>query len=403
MPPSECPCLRPFLVATQDERDPRFMIVWDRLRLGTEPQRLTLPEFRWMRLFDGAHSLRDIQAEALRQRGGRLLPLEALATLVQRLDEALFLDGPRFRARLAEPVREPSCIGCYEAEPAALRLQLDRLFTDPKGPGLPRPTQPDGRLRAALLPHMDYARGGVTYAWGFKEVFERTDASLFVIIGTSHYSARRFTLTRKDFKTPLGIARTDQTAIDRLAQHYGDGLFDDEVSHLPEHSIELEVVFLQYGYEGRRPFRVVPLLVGSFHDCVGEGTAPSAKEDIGRMIAALRRLEQETHEPICYLISGDLAHLGPKFDDPEPVSGPLLAQSRQQDEALLRQLEKANLAGYFQVIAGERDRRRICGLPPTYTALKAIRPTAGKVLHYDQYVHPRGFESVSFASVAFYR
>src|SRR5205814_3982684 len=131
-------------------------------------------------------------------------------------------------------------------EPEALRRQLRRLFTGPRGPGLPEEPKPDGRLRAALLPHIDYRRGGTTYAWGFKEVFERTDASLFVIIGTSHYSSERFTLTRKDFKTPLGIVPTDQEYIDRLVKHYGDGLFDDPLAHLPEHSIELEVVFLQY-------------------------------------------------------------------------------------------------------------------------------------------------------------
>ena len=50
----------------------------------------------------------------------------------------------------------------------------------------------------------------------------------------------------------------------------------------------------------------------------------------------------------------------------------------------------------------EADRRRICGLPPTYTLLEAIRPRRGKLLHYDQYVHPEGYESVSFASMGFY-
>src|SRR5205085_2116085 len=142
--------------------------------------------------------------------------------------------------------------------------------------------QPDGRLRAVLLPHIDYQRGGPTFAWGFKEVFEQTDAALFVIVGTSHYSPCRFTLTRKDFRTPFGITRTDQTYIDRLVAHYGDGLFDDEIAHVPEHSIELEVVFLQYLYEGGRPFRIVPLVVGSFQDCVEASRPPAEAADIGR-------------------------------------------------------------------------------------------------------------------------
>jgi AmmeMemoRadiSam system protein B len=254
------------------------------------------------------------------------------------------------------------------------------------------------------VPHIDYPRGGLTYTWAFKEVFERSDAALFVILGTAHYSSHRFTLTRKHFKTPLGVAATDQAYIDRLVAHYGDGLFDDEhTAHLPEHSIELEVVFLQYLYEGRRPFRIVPLVVGSFQDCVLDGGLPSAREDVGRMVAALRRAEAETPEPVCYLISGDLAHLGPKFGDPDPVGGAALAHSRRQDQALLRLAEAADPAGFFRAVAGEGDRRRICGLPPAYTLLEAVRPARGRVLHYDQYLHPRGHESVSFASVAFYR
>src|SRR5262249_3009125 len=122
-----------------------------------------------------------------------------------------------------------------------------------------------------------------------------------------------------------------------------------------------------------------------------------------RMIAALRKVEAATPEPICYIISGDLAHIGPKFGDELPVHDGQLDHSRRQDHELIRQAEAVDLAGYFQVIAAEQDVRRICGLPPTYTVLDAIQPGTGKLLHYDQYVHPHGYESVSFASVAFYR
>lgn len=397
----ERPRLRPGLAAARDNNDPRFVFLWDQLRLSDRQYRLTLQEFEWVQRFDGGRTLRDLHAEVLVEAGARV-SFDAFNALVQRLEEALFLDSPRYRERLASPVREPSCIGCYEGDPDALRQQLGRLFTGPGGPGLPGEPRPDGRLRAALVPHIDYTRGGVSYGWGFKEIFERTDASLFVIVATSHYSGHRFTLTRKHFKSPLGIVPTDQAYIDRLVSHYGDGLFDDELCHLPEHSIELEVVLLQYLYAGR-PIRIVPLLVGSFSDCVRDGTEPLHRRDIGRMIDALRRVEAETTEPICYLISGDLAHIGPKFRDPVPVTEAWLGRSRASDEAILNQTEQADPRGYFQVIADERDSRRICGFPPTYTVLEALRPSSGKILHYGQYAHPRGHESVSFASVAFYR
>jgi AmmeMemoRadiSam system protein B len=401
---SERPRLRPFLAVAPDPRAPSYYYVWDQLGLSRARHRLSPIEFLCLELLDGRHSLPDIQIAVMRRLGGVLLPLETFRRLVQRLDEDLFLEGPRFRQVVSAPVRQPRCIGCYEGEPTALRRQLERLFTGPGGPGLPQQRRPDGALRAALLPHIDYPRGGVTYAWGYKEVFERADASLFVIIGTSHYSSHRFSLTRKNFQTPLGITPTDQDHIDRLVKHYGEGLFDDELlAHLPEHSIELEVVFLQYLYEKVRPIRIVPLVVGSFHDSVLLGSSPQLRVDVSRMVEALQRAESEAGEPVCYLISGDLAHLGPKFGDAAPVYQSQLERSRLQDQVLLKQAERADPAGFFQIIADEGDARRICGLPPTWTALAAARPACGKVLHYDQYVHPRGYESVSFASVAFYR
>jgi AmmeMemoRadiSam system protein B len=400
----ERPQLRPYLEPVQDHKDPDHIYLVDRLGLTVAPERLTVQEFHWVRLFDGDRNLREIQSEAMRQAGGRLLPLELFAALVGRLYDSLFLDGPLYRAVVDDPVRPARCIGCYEGQPRALRQQLQRLFLGTRGPGLPKPTKPDGRFRAALIPHIDYPRGGQTYAWGFKEVVERSDASLFVIIGTSHYSTHRFTLTRKDFETPLGIARTDQEYIDKLVRHYGPGLFDDELmAHLPEHSIELEVVFLQYLYENIRPIRIVPLVVGSFYDCVQAEEEPARQDDIAAMIRALRQVEAETKEPICYIISGDLAHIGPKFGDPKPVDETWLAHSRKQDQALVRHAEAVNLAGYFRVIAEEGDSRRICGLPPMYTLLEAIRPGSGKLLHYDQFIHPKGHESVSFAGIAYYR
>ena len=148
----------------------------------------------------------------------------------------------------------------------------------------------------------------------------------------------------------------------------------------------------------------MPLVVGSFHDATLLGVAPPAQEDIGRLIEALRRVEAETKEEICYLISGDLAHIGPKFRRGRPpLAESELAHSRRQDQTLLARLQDVDLAGYFDILAEEKDARAICGYPPSFVVLDALGPRRGKVLHYDRYVHPVGFESVSFASMAFYR
>ena len=214
---------------------------------------------------------------------------------------------------------------------------------------------------------MDYARGNITYGHGFRELVENTDARVFVIIATSHYSPQRFTLTRQHFDTPLGLVETDQEYVNRIAEHYGDGLFDDPLAHVPEHSIELEVVLLQYLLAKRRPFTIVPLLTGAIDDRVQKRADPAEAEDIARMVRALRAAEAACPEPVCYVISGDLAHIGPKFDDRRKATGAWLAKSRDKDGEILRTLEAADPAAFF----GRHRRGAECAAH--------LRPAAGVV------------------------
>lgn len=397
--------LRPGLAAAPSSADPATYILIDNHRITHRIALLQRHELDWAQLFNGRRTISEVHELANQQPHGVPAQLENLADLAQRLDAALLLDSPTLYDYLNGPVREPSCLGCYHADSERLRQQLAELFQGADGPGLPTraPPNANGSLRALLIPHMDYARGGSVYGHGFRELFDRTSARLFVIIATSHYSRSRFTLTRQDFLTPLGRAVTDGDYIDRIATVYGDEAFADPFAHFPEHSIELEVVLLQYLYERHRPFRIVPLLVGSFGDSVEDQASPGQQDDIARMLAALTVAEAEAGEEICYIISGDLAHIGPKFGDAAPVHPEQLQASRAQDDRLLEHAQRVDLDGYFQTIAQEGDQRRICGLPPTWTTLAVTQPSRGRLLKYAQFVHPEGYESVSFASMAFDR
>src|SRR5262245_23247937 len=119
----ERPQLRAHLAVAPEGRG--GYVIWDPLRLADRRFRVTTLEMTWLRLFDGRRTLRDIQAEAMRRIDGALIPLEVFTRLVHDLDDALFLDGPRFRSRLREhidnPVRPPSCTGSYGDDPALLR------------------------------------------------------------------------------------------------------------------------------------------------------------------------------------------------------------------------------------------------------------------------------------------
>jgi hypothetical protein len=393
--PSYVPRLRVGLAA---ERGRGGFVLFDRRRVG-QPVGLGAAGLELVRKIDGQRSLLALSLEAG-------VPVEDVVALVAALDEAVLLDGPAWHRLVSAPVRQPACVGVYPADPDGVRRQMRGLFTGKGGAGLPDGKHQRGnRLRAVLLPHMDYTRGNVTYGFGFKELFETTDARLFVVVATSHHSPARFTLSRQHFATPLGTVETDQAFVDRVVRRYGDGLFDDPAAHYPEHSIELELPPLQFLYEsqsGERPVRIVPLLVGSFHEQVEEERPPSADGEVRRMAEALAAAEAEAGEPVCYLISGDLAHIGPKFDDPTPLDDARLVASRGQDDKLLDALTRADADGYFRVIADEADERNVCGLQPTCLALLAAKPTSGRVLHYQQFVDPQRLESVSFAAAALY-
>ncbi len=399
-PPTASPKLRPFLEANEQGD---AIIIHDSRRIG-RPIGVTRLGLEIAIRLNGKKTLETIQIELLSLTGGALVPLEILQKLVHALDEALLLDSPRIKALFEGPVRKPTHIPCH-ADKNELAEEINKLFTAVGGGGLPGqcnlPIDSNGKLRAVLLPHMDYGRGNITYGYGFKELLEKTDATVFVIIATSHYSPERFTLTRQHFDTPFGLVETDVNFVDRIASLYGAGLYDDIEAQTPEHSIELEVVPLKF-LMGDRPFKIVPLLVGSFRDCVNKKSDPNDKADIAKMVQVLKELEASTNESICYLISGDLAHIGPKFRDKRKAAGPWLEESRAKDHEILKTLECANPKQFFETIAGEGDARRICGLSPTWLTLEVARPRSGKVLHYQQFIDPTGFESVSFASAAFY-
>lgn len=320
---------------------------------------------------------------------------EAILSLVRRLEEAGLLDDAVFHARRNPDVRPFVCFDPDHVTP--LRTQIENLFHAPGGAGMPR-FQSTRSPRAVLVPHMDYPRGNITYGHGFHHLLTHSTADTFVILATSHYSAARFSLTRMHFTTPFGVVETDRDYVDRIAAHIGPAAWaeSDPLAHFPEHSIELEVVILKAMLD--RPFRIVPILCGSFHDAIHSGVEPRNFPDIQRMVEALRAAEAGHGREVCYFVSGDLAHIGPKFDDPHPLDDSHLVTSQRQDERLLNALQTGDADDYFQVVAEERDARRICGLSPTIVALEVVKPTNGRVTHYQQFVHPQGFESVSFAS-----
>jgi hypothetical protein len=360
-------------------------------------------------LIDGEHSLLDIQA-AFARRFGTLLFREQLLELLQSLDEHLLLDSPRFAehrrqleaAYRAAPVRPALLAGkSYPAEAGALREALDGLFRHADGPGDAPPSPMAARLGALVLPHIDYARGGPCYAWGYREADGLGGVDRWIVLGTVHAPiGRPFAISRKDFETPLGTVAADREFLDGLVAGGAGTYLDDEFAHRGEHSIELQAIFLRHVTAPTRAVRMVPILCGSMHQLIAERCSPAGEPEIERFLALVQDTIRAVRGRTVVVASADLAHIGPRFGDPHRVTASQLRETAEADRELLAAVEAGDAEAFFRLVARDGDRRRICGLAPVYLALRLVPATSGRLLRYGQWADPQG--TVTFAAVALY-
>jgi len=361
-------------------------------------------------LFDGEHPVEGIR-EILRRRHGEAPSVEQIAALVERLDDAGFLDSERFRARRRaiddafrrSPVRPPAHAGgAYAGEPAALREQIAGFFAHVEGPGAvaARPGPQAGTLSALIAPHIDFHRGGPTYGSAYQEVLDRSDADLYVILGTCHAGmSDPFAVTLKPYDTPLGPAAVDRDFYEGLARRAGQNLLASEPAHRAEHSIEFQAVMLQSLLGGRRPFTILPVLASYLNEAVWAGTEPEADPRVPRFLDALRETVAASSRRVCLVAGVDLAHVGPRFGDPDPNTEASLAIVEREDRAMLESVVAGDARGFFAQVAADRDARRICGLSPIYSMLRILPEAPGRLIEYRQWPDPEG--AVTFCVVSF--
>jgi hypothetical protein len=369
------------------------------------------PTFFIISLFDGAHSLVDIQTEFMR-RFGELLYREKIRELIAQMDEYFLLDNERFRnAELkvietfkCAPLRPLTLTGdSYDGGPEGLKQAIGSYFLDPEGPGPPDGKRDPRSLAGAIAPHIDYRRGGPCYAWAHRAILESSPPDLFIILGTAHSAMKQsFALTRKHFQTPWGLVETDQEFMSALERQFSDDFYQDEFVHKGEHSIELQLVFLRALWPGSKPFRIVPILCGSFHEAILEDKSPMELPGVASLIRALKKAMAETERRVCVLASADLAHVGPRFGDPTPPDRISLLNLAEEDKRLLGYAERIDGEGFFRILAREKDRRKICGLSPIYVLLNVLDGVQGKLLKYSQSLDPTTQSVVTFGSVAYY-
>jgi AmmeMemoRadiSam system protein B len=406
---TEYPRLR-YIEAIPAEIDrEKIICLRDPQNLSDKILAVSIETLRILSLFDGTRTVRDMQT-LIMERTGDLIPSDDIKSLIAQLDEALFLDSRHFREYKdtiesgfrESGTREPSHAGLsYPGDPRELERWFHAFL------GKAEETKPyeeaPGKLRGLISPHIDYVRGGVSYALAYRELRE-SDADTFVIFGTSHYAEveNPFILTGKNFITPLGEAETDRSIIEKLESACGWDLREGEISHRTEHSIEFQVAFLQHMLNGKRKFKIVPILCNSFHKLIKDGRSPSEDEMISVFLEAVAGVVRDLGDRIFIIAGADMAHVGLKFGDDEPVNDTTLGRIRERDLLSLSFGERMDSEGFYRSVEEEKDWRKVCGLSPIYATLATIDAGRGKLLDYGQALEPDTGSVVSYASMGFY-
>lgn len=382
-------------------RDPEGLI--------DDPALVTPQAFFIAAMLDGKTDAAGIQESFAEQFKGFRVSEEDILRVVEFLDENGYLLSEHYvRLRTAvvhayreAPVRPAALAGAsYPDDEAELRTFIDGLFLREEGPGqIPNGSPGTGEsLPCLVVPHIDYNRGGHSYAHGYLRLFQAGKPKTAVVFGVAHAGAPcPFVLTRKDFETPLGTLACDTAFVDNLASACDWDPFDYEILHRNEHSIELQAVMLAYLYGP--DVKIVPILCAQFSDDLmlrEPRSVKSANTFIERCSALVKAGEGST----TVIAGADLAHVGKCFGDNFEISDEIVAQIERRDREDLRCVTAHEPDDFYGSVMKDGNVRRVCGLNCIYAAMRSASTEngVGDLIHYGYAPDPTG-GIVSFAAL----
>jgi len=185
----------------------------------------------------------------------------------------------------------------YPADADRLRRTIEGCFTHKLGPGkLLEPGSPERRIVSVVCPHAGYMYSGPVAAHSYYHLAADTIPNAAVIIGPNHsgLGSRVAMMGGGAWETPLGEVEVEEELADAIFK--ASNLIDiDERAHLREHSIEVQLPFLQYLYGSDLKF--VPICMG-FQDLessreVGRAVAQAIKDSDTVVVASTDLTHQE--------------------------------------------------------------------------------------------------------------
>ncbi len=280
-----------------------------------------------------------------------------------------------FRAGSFYPFDENSC-----------RQQIEECLGDYHPPAEP------AHIVCGIVPHAGWVFSGPTAAKVFKSAKEKASPETFLIFGAVHIwgVSKASIFADGKWETPCGTVAIDEELADTILSVASDTVATDPSAHNAEHSIEVQIPFIQYLFPDAE---ILPIMVAPDRQAVALG------QKIGKLIA-----EQEKR--IFVLGSTDLTHYGPSFGfTPYGVGPQALAPMKENDRRIINLAVEMNAE---EVIAEAERNRNACGagaIAATVAAAKELGSERGYLLEHttSQDVMPerRASDFVGYAGIIF--
>jgi AmmeMemoRadiSam system protein B len=256
-------------------------------------------------------------------------------------------------------IRRPAVAGrFYPADPRDLEDRVRRFVADTRSSDSEMPEEEESLSRntlACLVPHAGYVfSGGVAGAVYAKVDFPRR----IIILGPRHRPRGADLAINTDgaWETPLGSVEIDSELAHSLLAAC-PLLENDEVAHRIEHSIEVQLPFLQVL---AKDFRFVPIAIGTLDF-----------EKLTQLGHALARVIAASVEPVLLIASSDMNHY-----EPDEIT-------RAKDHLAIEQILALNPRGLHDTV--RREKISMCGCGPvvaTITAALDLGTTRTELVRY---------------------
>ena len=258
-------------------------------------------------------------------------------------------------------VRKPIYSGTFYASNfEQLEIQLKEAFKN--GPGsLPKKEIKKKEIKGAISPHAGYMYSGDAAAHIYKEIFESEIPETIIFIGPNHTELGYNSILLESFSTPLGDIKIDMEFAKALILEAN--LSDNSLAHLKEHSIEVQLPFLQFISKNTK---IVPIIVS---EC-----------DYKKIGNAIKNIAKEQNKKIIVIASSDFIHHGYSYGYVKYKKN--ISENVKHLDLIAFEFIKNNDAdGFINFV--KKEKLSICGMYPIAIMLNAIEFKESEILsHY---------------------